>query len=174
MNEDPSANHVQKPLDGLGSSTMTEDAKERENPTSNKTLEHPHGAQWDAFASLENNYQSSDDDDEDDESDEEDSGNGWRRKEGADEDNNDQWDAFKSLEQNYESSEDDGSCDSDDNSSSDEDEMSEYEMKGNGDNGDNPTLHKQQNENEKKSSKLDDANVGYIDLVDTDDEDSAF
>mmetsp|Transcript_19032 Transcript_19032/g.40148 ORF Transcript_19032/g.40148 Transcript_19032/m.40148 type:complete len:613 (+) Transcript_19032:108-1946(+) len=173
VNEDPSANHVQKPLDGLGSSTMTEDTNERENPTSKKSLEHPHGAQWDAFASLENNYQSSDDDDEDDESDEEDSGNGWRRKEGADEDNNDQWDAFKSLEQNYESSEDDGSCDSDDNSSSDEDEMSEYGMKRNGDNGDNPTLHKQQNENEKKSSKLDDANVGYIDLVDSDDEGSA-
>lgn len=94
---------------------------------------------WDAFASLENNYQSSDESDDGEE--EEDHGDDDDSREGRGSEHDDEdrkmgtgagsggWDAFKSLEQNYESSEEE--CDS--SSSEEEAEFSDGDHEEGGD-----------------------------------------
>mmetsp|Transcript_41969 Transcript_41969/g.75608 ORF Transcript_41969/g.75608 Transcript_41969/m.75608 type:complete len:511 (-) Transcript_41969:132-1664(-) len=120
---------------------------------------------WDAFASLENNYQSSDDDESETFSGRERSGGGsdnGNGKMGNDAGGN-QWDAFQSLEQNYESSEEEYDISSDEDSEEREVGMGEngaIEVEGD----DHPSLNKQ---NGKKYSNPD---VEYVDLVDSDED----
>jgi len=122
---------------------------------------------WDAFASLQSNYESSDDDDSADDGsikDKEEINDGRDRNK-----NNAGWNAFASFEQNYESSDESES----DSSSSDDDSVEEEESDGcsvedDGHYGD--LVDSEEDEMKKESSLKINSIVECVDLLDSEDD----
>mmetsp|Transcript_3876 Transcript_3876/g.8514 ORF Transcript_3876/g.8514 Transcript_3876/m.8514 type:complete len:510 (-) Transcript_3876:34-1563(-) len=150
---------AEEPLKILGRMRNNETGKNRTNEGENE--------KWDAFASLESNYQSSDDGESGDDDDCNNcvrEGNGGEIGNGngrmGDHSEDDQWDAFKSLEQNYESSEDECGTSSDEDSVGSEECLEEIDIRGEDD--DFPSLNKNIGKNASESG------VECVDLVDSD------